>query len=436
MSVRLRKGIHLALGGIACVLTWIIFNHGARIYCCDATAYVEHALDVSRAGVLGGSYPMMSFRAYGYPFFVALVSLITDHQPQSIHIAVTVAQLALVIVAALVVSASCARLLRVRVVTVAAIVLTPLLLIMATSLLADLLSALCAAMAIALVFSRRGERARITFASLFLAGLAAMARPASVVFVPMVLLLWLVRGRYLPRLPLRSWASLLVGAVLPFVPQVLNNQRLYGSSTPLIVRHLYDEQVNWGLRYLKYGTLIPAEQLFYLNPWYSEGNGTIGQWLLHHPLPCLATLAMHLFALFDQDYGFVYIADRQPWYRWPLTTMNLLYLFIAVTTLAMLLWRIVSRRRIGAIGLYTLATTMTCLGYIGVYLPTAVESRFSLPVYVLLAPFFALGVRAGWCGLQQRRWAVAGRWSVAAAVFVLGGARLSHWLAQQAPSLR
>ncbi len=74
--------------------------------------------------------------------------------------------------------------------------------------------------------------------------------------------------------------------------------------------------------------------------------------------------------------------------------------------------------------------------YVAVYLPTAVENRFALPLYPLAAPGFALGV----LDLQwrfrspDRRPAIAGL--VMGAVLVIGCLALSEWVRAQAPVLQ
>jgi hypothetical protein len=197
---------------MALAVAWIAYDHGGRSYCCDATTYIEQGLAFSRSGVLGASYHLMDLRAYGYGFFVALASLITDHQPASIQLVVFVAQLTLLLFCARIASSITAGLLKVGPASVmAALALNPVLLVATSSVLSDLLSALCATMAVFLVFDRRHNQTLVAFTSMFLAAYAAVVRPASVVFVPMVLVFWLARGRYVRRVRLPAWCAVVCG---------------------------------------------------------------------------------------------------------------------------------------------------------------------------------------------------------------------------------
>jgi hypothetical protein len=433
----MRRRGWIAIGAVT-VLAFLIALHDQRLVahnsCCDMTSYTDQGLDFARNGLFGSSHRFMSLRTYGYPFFVGWLSRLTNGDPAHVEVIVFVAQLLMFLTVAWALASIFARLIKCsRVALYAVIVLNPVLLAATPAVLSDLLAALLVTLSVALVFYDGARRPAVAFASLVLASCGAMVRPASVVFVPVVLVLWIACARWLRGVPLRAWPTLVVGAVLPFVPQVINNVRLFDRATPLIVEHLYADQTVWGMKFLKYGTLIPAAPLNYLNPWYDGSSPTFFAWLTSHPLRALGTAAMHLFALFDQDFAFTYIHNRHPWYRWPLGAASFGYVFIGVAMLGTILVRCWRRRRLGRIGFFALAVLGASGGYLLLYLPTAVETRFSQPIYLLLAPFVVLGVAAFLRSASVRQRML---WSVALVAFVGACLALSFWLAQQAFELQ
>jgi hypothetical protein len=217
------------------------------------------------------------------------------------------------------------------------------------------------------------------------------------------------------------------------------NARAYGVAHPLITNDLYAANTTVGMRTAKYGTIsitgIPA-RLYYANPFGPVENPTLVQFVLTEPVNFAATSALHAFALIDQDFPFTYITDLSPWYRWPLAVPNYLYVLGGVIGLLLgLRWppgpdpitRGRSRFTFGLLGAATGAM-------VAVYLPSAVECRFALPLYPLLAAPFLLTI-------ERLASATAGR--PLRLVLVLAGAALwvgalaatSLWLDRQAPAL-
>jgi hypothetical protein len=149
------------------------------------------------------------------------------------------------------------------------------------------------------------------------------------------------------------------------------------------------------------------------------------------PLGLVATLALHGFALVDQDYLFPYVRELDPWHRWPLSTLNYLVLWAAGLGL------IVGTRRWWRPGTRLAWSTPIVMAavYAVVYLPTAVECRFGLPLFTLLAPAAAVALLTvgGWARERDwRRLLGAG----ASAVLTVGAcAWLSIWMQAQAPNL-
>jgi hypothetical protein len=143
---------------------------------------------------------------------------------------------------------------------------------------------------------------------------------------------------------------------------------------------------------------------------------------------------MHLFALFDQDFAFTYVHNMHPYYRWPLCAASFAFVFIGVSTVGVVLVRCWRRRRLGRTGFFTLSMFGAASAYVLLYLPTAVETRFAMPVYVLLAPLVVVGVVGFYRRVRREPRALFG-WPIALIAFVSACLWLSHWLAQQAPAL-
>ncbi len=184
----------------------------------------------------------------------------------------------------------------------------------------------------------------------------------------------------------------MLAVALALLPQVYGNARAWGEWSPLPVGGLYREQVRWGTGILKYATLVvPGQEptLVYRNPLRPEGVAGPREFLRQRPLAYLRTLAAHGFAMLDQDLPFTYVVDPRPTYRWPLSLSNYAFLYLAGLGLAVLLLR---ERRTPA-GLYAAGAALLGLACVAVYLPVAVENRFSLPLYVLLPPAAVYGRR-------------------------------------------
>src|SRR5262249_45204051 len=149
------------------------------------------------------------------------------------------------------------------------------------------------------------------------------------------------------------------------------------------------------------------------------------------PMGYLATLALHGFALFDQDLPFTYIVNTKPAYRWPLSLLNYTYLFLCGVGMVVGLLRCRSAAA-PSVKLYFSGAAVVCAAYVALYLPVAVEARFSLPVYLLLGPACVFAV--AW--LSQRRSGTLIALIIAGGGFLAVCVQLSLWMTRQAPLLQ
>lgn len=431
---------------------WLTGNQPIRS---DAQNYYDLALQIAHDGPLAFE---STFRTYGYPFFLALLIRIVGPVPETVRTAGFVIQLTLFVVAAWIGARRLGRALGMPGRTpwvYTATVVSPFVLIHSVQMLTDVLSAVLAFLAVVLSVpsgpdgdaadGRAAHRvARRTvllgMLALFLGGLAVIVRPTNLALVTVLVLAWLYRTVRTRDLPWRAWPVLLAMLALPFVPQAVVNYHVHGEARPWLMADLYSSATDIGVQVAKYATLniagIPS-RMYYFSPFRPAEGVTSGEFMRQDPLGFGATTALHAFALFDHDFPFVYISDVNPWYRWPLAIPNYLFLLGGLAGLLLgLRWPLgasaAERRR----ARFTTAVLGAGIGsLVVVYLPSVVESRYSLPMYPLLAAPCVLAV--GHLGTAARKRPAALVPAILGAALWVGGmAATSTWLQAQAPLLQ
>jgi hypothetical protein len=296
------------------------------------------------------------------------------------------------------------------------------------------------------LFAGRGPAWSWVLAGSLILGTAVMVRPANL----FALAAWGVALAALfvaRRPPARAWLpcalALVVGCVLPIVPQYANNVRNYGRHTPLVVASLGTKQQYWGIANIKYATVVfpaPARsalverpRVFYVNP---LAAGTAADehsplsWYLEYPGAGALTLALHVFNMLDQDLLFTYSRDLDPWYRIPVGVVNHALVALALIGAGVLAAR--ARRdpglALGAAGLAAYA-----LAHVGLHATTLVEMRFGLPLLLLASPLASAAVRAL---LARPAWYPRLLAAAFVVAWIAGSLSLSHWVRQQAPLIR
>jgi hypothetical protein len=262
------------------------------------------------------------------------------------------------------------------------------------------------------------------FGAFACAGLAAAVRPANVVIVPALAIVWVLRARRHRERVAAPLALAVLGAALPLLPQLAVNVRAYERWTPLVVEGLYRDQATWGVGLLKYGTsLVPGRppQIVYPNPFFGGEVGDPRDLARRHPLAYAKTVAAHAFALFDQDFPYTYVENLRPPWRWPLSLANYAFLFLALAGLGLGLSGAAAP---GDSRLYFAAVLVAGGALVAIYLPVAVESRFSAPLYPLLTPAAVHAVR--W--LSRRRSGTTVAVAIAGGGFVAACVQISRWM--------
>jgi hypothetical protein len=428
----------------AVVLALLLFFSGYQDLIYDAWGYSELARRISRAGLMGAAN---EWRTYGYPLFVALCNAFHPGGTRAVRAIVFAVQLALYL-------GACAFGGRVlgrafgserfgRRVYVAG-ALNPFLLARTTECLSDLLSAVLVYAAVLLAIPRREPPedaplvARRAALSLAAAAFASVVRPSSVAVLAALAVLWIARQALWRELRPLALAGILAAVVLPFVPQVAVNARAFGKPTPLVVESLYAKQVGWGMSGLKYGSLVisgEAPQVEYRNPLY-RGEASLAEFATRRPAAYAATLGLHLFAMFDQDFLFTYPTAPHPWYRWPVSVLNYAFLFLVLAGVAVFLARARRAERDRAATFAGFALILAAAASVALYVPTLVESRFAAPAQILMTPFLIVALEAAGRWRAERRWNALAAAGIAAAVFIACAAALSAWISAQAPRLR
>ena len=433
MPTRRRLGIFaatVAAAAIACA--GFVAGYPSVIY--DSWGYYYLAGILRTAGLAG--WPT-DVRTYGYPLFAAAVTGFRDLPPEEFRLMLFAAQLAALFVATAIAARRLGRVLGSPGLAAAAYilgVLNPVLLLHTSEPLSDLLSALLILLSVAFSWREPGRPSEPTSAwAPFLAFLCAAAavavRPANVVVIAALVLVWIARAIRWRDLDARHVAAAAVGVVPPLLPQMWINHRVFGSFNPLIQRHLYSEQASWGMGALKYATLVMPDRspfLIYTNPFY-RGDPSPRAFLERHPLGYAATLALHGFGILDHDFPFTYVTDLDPSWRTVLAAANFLLLYLAAAGALAVAVRALVRRQLDEAAFAVAAAAVVAAAYAALYLPVEVESRFGLPLQALAAPMIACGV-AALAGPGRLRRVARGLVLAAAAPGVAAALWLSGWI--------
>jgi hypothetical protein len=408
----------------------------------DAAEYLAIATDMARSGVLG-DYRGSRLRTYGYPLFLLGNRELAGMLRLPWTYVVFVSQLALHLGAAALlryaIAPISARVARIALIAVAA---NPFALIYTAETLTESLSLSLVLLAgAAYVATWRAGPTRlvaIALGSLAL-GAAAIVRPANVFALPA----WLVAlvalagwQRWRAASAAAAAAAVLAFVALPMLPQLANNVRHHDKWTPLIASPLARHQQVWGIENIKYATALPPvpnPSVFYLNP-FAEGRAPDPErplaWYRRHPVPGVATLALHTFNMLDPDLVFTYARNLDPWYRRPLAVLTHGAIALALVAVGALACR---GRREPRSRVVLAALLALAVSHVGLHATTAVEMRFGVPLLVLAGALAAWAFGTLWLPARaSRRVALA----TFVAAWVTGSLVLSDWVRAQSPQIR
>jgi hypothetical protein len=432
MPTRRRFGILATAAAAAIACGGFAAGYPTVIY--DSWGYYYLAGILRTQGLAG--WPT-DLRTYGYPFFAALVTGFRDLPPEEFRLIVFVVQLAALFAATALAAKRLGRVLGSPVLAATAYalgVVNPILLLHASEPMSDLLSALLILLAVAFSWrapdpSGRPESAWTPFLAFLCASAAVAVRPANVVVIAALVLVWVARVVRWRDLGARHIAGAAAGLLPPLLPQMWINHHMSGSFNPLIEKNLYSLQATWGMGALKYATLvIPGRSPFlvYTNPFY-QGDPSPRAFLERHPLGYAATLGLHGFGILDHDFPFTYVTNLAPAYHGVLSAANFLLLYLGAAGALAVVARALVRRKLDETAFAVAAAVLVAGAYATLYLPIEVESRFGLPFQALAAPMIACGV-AALAGPGRRRRPARLLVVAGAAPCIAGALWLSGWI--------
>jgi hypothetical protein len=438
-------GITIASALIA-LLTWVFGGQGVFH---DAYNYYLLAKLIGGAGLFGyvvapeastGYYPLLlKAKPNGYPLIVALSGVVSTFDLDSLHGVMFFVQLGALGITSLFAAHRLGRIFsstRIEIAVYAATVLNPLLLFFVVEMMSDLLSAVFVYVAVVLALKASPgpgapSSGRDLVLSFVFASIATIIRSGNFVIIAVLVVIWLARWAWYRDVPYRALPVALIGTIVPFVPQLVANYLAFGIVTPFLAESGYVGDLDFGARILKYVTaVIPDQpvQWVYTNPFLPQGVVTVGDFLRSNAPGYLGTLGLHAFALLDQDVPFVFVTEFQPWYRWPLSVLN--YLFIGAAGVGFVLavrheLRVRARdpRTFALVSLFVAG--LACLA---LYIPPHIESRYSLPVYTVWALTSVHGSAWCWNVVRSRRWRPMGVLLGSTAAFLSACIVLSAWL--------
>jgi hypothetical protein len=241
-------------------------------------------------------------------------------------------------------------------------------------------------------------------------GLAVDIRAADVLVMPILLALvvwawWEQRGTPPASTRRRVFcvSLLVVGFLIVSVPQSIISHRYFGtwSFIPGATLNLANEYLTPGLAYQRASGYVgagePGTSMYYgdsdglrlLHDLKGDQVKSVGQYfglIASHPIAMSALLARHVINGLDQRFSTPYIEHLTSWAQLWRRLAGFLLVFLA---LVRVLWPAARRRLGSARWRYPLALLLSCATTI----PTPIETRYELPVYLLS---YILVLAPGW----------------------------------------
>jgi len=434
-SHRVARSLITAAALVLAVACWV---GGNQPVIADSSGYLAIGRAIATKGPEGA---VDAVRPYAYPLFLAVVVKLVGTDVPTVHRGVWVLQVAAILLTAALTSRRLGTVMGSQTfatVHYALIALNPLLHMLATDILTDVIAALLVYGAVVATLGCSGQshlaRLRDVAVSAFLAGLAFETRPSAMLIVAVVALLWSVRAIWCRDVP---WPSPFIGAVavaIPIVPQVALNYTFFKIPSPTVLATgLYEPGVIWGLHFLRSASVMidgRVTLLLSFNPFRPADVASVDEFMAASPLGLAATFALHGLGLIDHTLGFAYAQEIEFWYRWPLALWSYALLVLGLGG-AVAAWK-AKRRHV------VLAFVASILG-VGAsaapYLPMVVDPRYGLPLFLFFAIGTTYAIIAWWTLVQERRLDRAGRWLAAFLLVMVGCAGLSHWYDMQTPML-
>ncbi|WP_405154090.1 hypothetical protein [Paenibacillus sp. FSL K6-0108] len=380
---------------VAMFIYYLKANYNINYY--DESGYIH----LSRGILDNGLFSMVNdLRTYLYPLIIAIISVFTDGDIYVIKIVVSILQYLLYCYTVIKLAKHSENYFKSKLVYYSILLfglLNPYLIHATTLLLTDITASCCALLALISLMFGDFRKNRTYFMIFGFVYASVMIRPASIIFVPIVIFLLCVKNYMFKDVRMKISIISLLSLSIIFFPQLYNNVKTYNDWTPLLHADLYEFQSNLAASNLKYGTVvIPGEkaQLFFKSP-FVEGteSGSIYSLIFTNFFAFVMTYFSHLFGVLDWGYIQTYISNFYP----PSRILGSLFLYIfwllGFLGLVLFLQRCVKgkeEKKGVFIGITLLSSFMIYWAFLGT---TIIESRFGYPLYLLMMFFAAFGVK-------------------------------------------
>ena len=233
----------------------------------------------------------------------------------------------------------------------------------------------------------------------FLIGMSIMIRPTNINLVILLPVLIGI-GFFVQKKTSKIAIFFLVffGFLLAISPQIYINFIFFNKLTFLPAIQLENLQVQWGIKYIKYGTNLSeiktwdkeAQRLLYINPFYTHGEHLGLNWYFLNFGKGIKTILLHCFNAFTYDYYFPYIYNLYPKYKILTQLYGWFILFFGVFGIFELFNKIkdVKSENFKIVKFLTyVVLPLVFFSSLAMLSISAIEIRFSLPLITILLPF-------------------------------------------------
>lgn len=385
----------IMLYGVSLILLYYTYKYQYEFTpCCDVNGYQSIAKNYLEKGLFS-NHELASIRTYGFPLILSIFYFLFGDEYAKISYAIFVS--GAYIILSVLISIKLKLYVKNRNVINAAFAMNIFLFPYLTIPIADGISVVVWLLIFFIILElienpNKNKIYMLAFFCSMLSGFSIMIRPSNINLILLVpLILGLVCFIKPKTNKIIMSMILVVGLLVTIIPQVYINYKLFHKISFLPTTELGDLQIRWGIEYVKYATNlsgIGVPQLYYKNPFFLKSDNLSLTWYLQNPGLGVKTALLHIFNAFTYDYYFPYIYNLYPRYKNILQLYSWLVLFYGVMGISNLLqitYNNTSNQKSIKYLVFIILPLIT-LPYLGILSVSAVESRFSLPLVVVLIP--------------------------------------------------
>ncbi|MEK3675535.1 hypothetical protein [Paenibacillus sp. FSL R10-2771] len=403
LSIRLKdkKGKYYFL-----VLSLLIFiyylrqNYFVSYY--DESGYINVSRNILNLGLLNINEPL---RTYFYPLIISCVSIFTNGNMEVIKTIMSVLQFVVYTYTILTIAEKTHLLIDSKVgyyLILGFGLLNPYLIQSTTLLLTDVLASCCIVLSLIKLVFGDFNKLLTYFWVIALAYIAVMIRPASLILVPIIIVLLIIRTLILKDVSILKACLISIISLIIFFPQLYNNVKQFDNWTPLVNTNLYEFQSNLATKNLKYGTVIINNEepgMFFVSP-HPVNESVKGMYdLIYKDFPgFLIVYSSHLFGVLDWGYVDTYITDYYP----PSRVISSLFLYMYWITAFYGLYTIFRNKQPNKQQIYFIISFIGSFLFYWAFIGTTIiESRFGYPLFMLLLPFVGWGAKNAYNNIRS-----------------------------------